>query len=98
MTTDHSYGHPGTQGVGDPRSKTREMTGQDVSAGFSREKSRPLSRPFPCTQLRALGVPRSGGAMLWGCHTLGGSGLTFTLQTPLPLCGRHSSNPGHMAV
>ena len=57
VTMDHSYGHPGTQRVGDPRRKTREMMGKDVSAGFSREKS----RPFPCTQLGALGVPRSGG-------------------------------------
>lgn len=37
------------------------MTGRDISAGFSREKSRPFSRPFPCAQPCALGVPCSGG-------------------------------------
>lgn len=68
MTMDHSYGHPGTQRVGDSRRKTRKMMGKDVSAGFSREKSRPLSRPFPCTQLGALGVPHSGGTTLWGAQ------------------------------
>ena len=42
---------------GRPKEKDKEMMGKDVSAGFSREKS----RPFPCAQLGALGVPRSGG-------------------------------------
>ena len=46
---------------------------------------RPLSRP--CAH-----------CVLWRCYALGGPGLTFALQRPLPLCGRHSSDTGHIAI
>lgn len=60
----------------------KEMTGKDISVGFSREKSRPLSRPFPCAQPCALGVPWSGRPGFELCLTNTSAPLWKTLVEP----------------
>ena len=64
---------------GGPKEKDK---GDDGQGRLCRLLSGEIQTAFQTLPLHSAGC--SGGATLWGCHALGGSGLTFALQTPLP--------------